>query len=225
MIIDFDSAVRLTEILMAMAFIHQSLEHLWATKSLRPLFLARIFLCIALIAGFSLASVGLFFVALFMLHHFQGPYNGGSDRMSLLTLTCITFVHILPDEQWQHYAFGYLAIQLILSYLIAGWVKIVNPEWRDGRALIDVFTFSIYPVSKTTRKWVKRPRLLFIASWTVMIFELLFPLFLITQTMLFVGLGLAASFHFANHYLFGFNRFFWIWIATYPSLIWLQSLL
>jgi hypothetical protein len=35
-------------------------------------------------------------------------------------------------------------------------------------------------------------------------------------------LALAAAFHLANACLFGLNRFFWVWLAAYPSLIWLQ---
>jgi hypothetical protein len=111
----------------------------------------------------------------------------------------------------------------VLSYFIAGWVKIVNPQWRDGRALQDVFRFSAYPVSEDLRNWADRPRLLCLMSWAVMLFELLFPVTLLTQTSLIIGLAIAAMFHFANACLFGFNRFFWIWLAAYPSLLWLQQ--
>jgi hypothetical protein len=57
----------------------------------------------------------------------------------------------------------------------------------------------------------------------VMLFEGLFPLTLLTQTTLIIALTIAASFHFANACLFGFNRFFWIWLAAYPALLWLQA--
>ena len=56
-----------------------------------------------------------------------------------------------------------------------------------------------------------------------MLFELLFPLSLLTASSLYVALVIAASFHLANACLFGLNRFFWIWIAAYPSLLWLQQ--
>ena len=38
-----------------------------------------------------------------------------------------------------------------------------------------------------------------------------------------VPLLLAAAFHLSNAMLFGLNRFFWIWLCAYPSLIWLQA--
>jgi hypothetical protein len=59
-------------------------------------------------------------------------------------------------------------------------------------------------------------------SWAVISFELLFPLALLTHLTLIIGLAIAAIFHFANACLFGLNRFFWIWLAAYPSILWLQ---
>ena len=93
----------------------------------------------------------LLLLSLLILQRFQGPYNGGSDRMGLLMLCCLYMTHWLGSERWREIAFGYLALQVMLSYFIAGWVKAVNPEWRSGRALRDVFEFSAYPVSESLR--------------------------------------------------------------------------
>jgi hypothetical protein len=41
-------------------------------------------------------------------------------------------------------------MQLVLSYFISGWVKVVNGDWRSGAALRDVFLFSAYPVGATS---------------------------------------------------------------------------
>ncbi len=111
----------------------------------------------------------------------------------------------------------------MLSYFIAGWVKIVNPEWRSGAALRQVFAFSVYPVSESVRAWAKRPALLQRMSWAVMLLELMFPLAFFSKPALIVGLSLTALFHLANACLFGLNRFFWTWIAAYPAIIWLQT--
>lgn len=220
-----DIAIRLTEILLGLAFFQQSIEHIHAPKNEQRLFVPRMFLSILLILGFQTQWVCLALVILgaFILKRFQGPYNGGSDRMSLLILCCLCLVHFMPTLQLQEYVFGYLALQLVLSYFISGWVKVVNPQWRNGRALQDVFLFSAYPVSESLRGWADWPRLLFLMSWAVMGFELLFPLTLLTQTTLIIGLVITATFHFGNACLFGLNRFFWIWLAAYPSILWLQE--
>lgn len=222
---NLDDALRLTEILLGLALLQQSLEHLSISKNERSLFLPRTALSFLLAFGFQAQWVclALLVIGLFILRRFQGPYNGGSDRMGLLILCCLTLSYTQPLTQWREYIFGYLALQSVLSYFIAGWVKIVNPEWRNGRALQDVFRFSAYPVSESLRTWADHPRLLFLMSWSVMLFEILFPFTLLTQITLVIGLIVAAAFHFANACLFGLNRFFWIWLAAYPSIFWLQQ--
>ena len=220
-----EDAIRLTEILLALAFLQQSIEHFKAMRDEQLLFLPRFILSVLLLLGFQpqWVSLALAVLGLFILKRFQGPYNGGSDRMSLLILCCLCLILFMPTMQWREYIFGYLALQLTLSYFISGWVKIINPDWRNGRALRDVFQYSAYPVSESLRIWADHPRLLWLMSWSVMLFELLFPLTLLTQSTLITGLAIAAGFHLANACLFGLNRFFWIWLAAYPSLLWLQQ--
>lgn len=214
-------AIRLTEILLGLALFQQSVEHIKAEWNI---FLPRLFLAVLLIIGFHTAWVAvlLLFSGLAALHIFQGPYNGGADRMSLLILSSLCLVYFLPSQRWQEIVIGYLALQLVLSYFISGWVKIKNPNWRSGRALCDVFQFSAYPVSESLRGWSQSPQLLLVMSWGVMLFELLFPFSLLSTTSLAIALLVAACFHLVNACLFGLNRFFWVWIAAYPSIIWFQ---
>lgn len=221
----FDFALRLTEILLAVAFIQQSLEHMVSTPETRWLFGIRLVASTALMFGLTPDLMLLVLTALSMaaLHIFQGPYNGGSDRMSVLILWCLTIANWVPDPLWQELVFSYLALQLTLSYFISGWVKLVNPDWRSGRALSDVFGFSAYPVSENLRGLAQFPRLMCALSWAVIAFEVAFPLALFTHFSLIAALAIAACFHLANACLFGLNRFFWIWLAAYPSLIWFQD--
>jgi hypothetical protein len=219
------NTIRLTEILLALALVQQSLEHLVRFQNERLLFGARIALCLLVVAG--IASpwplVGLAGLSLLILHRFQGPYNGGSDRMGLLALWCLALARLLPSRPLQELAFGYLGAQLTLSYFISGGVKIVNPDWRSGRALADVFQFSAYPVAESLRSWAGKPRVLLAMSWAVMGFELVFPLTLLWKPALIAGLVVAGTFHLANACLFGLNRFFWTWLAVYPAILWLQG--
>lgn len=220
-----DDAIRLTEILLSVALIQQSLEHLVGLPDERPHYVVRLVLGILLIAGVYPAWIcaALFVNALFILRRFQGPYNGGSDLLSLLLITALCAVHLMPAARWQEYVFGYLALQVIFSYFKSGWSKVVQSDWRTGRALRDVFLFSVYPVSEATRNWTGWPRLLCTVSWAVILLELLFPLALISQPLLVAALAVMLIFHVANFVLFGFNRFVWVWVAAYPSLIWLQG--
>lgn len=218
-------ALRATEILLALAFLQQSAEHIFGPCGARLLFIPRAVLSVVLLLGPCGAWVllGLSAHSLLILHRYQGPYNGGSDRMGLLILYCLCLSRWLPAGVLAEAAFGYLGVQVILSYFISGQVKIVNPEWRSGRALQDVFSFSAYPVAESLRALCKRPRGLCFASWVVMLFEVLFPLSFVNSALLIAALGLAAVFHVANACLFGLNRFVWFWIAAYPSILWLHA--
>ena len=219
----FDLALRATEVLLGLAFLQQSLEHL--TGAARVLFIPRLALSIALILGVysPWALLALCAHSIIILHRYQGPYNGGSDRMGLLILYCLTLSYWLPGGILSEAAFGYLAVQVVLSYFISGQVKITNPDWRTGQALRDVFSFSAYPVASSLRGLADHPKLLWYASWSVMLFEVFFPLSFLNPYILVAALTLALVFHLANAFLFGLNRFVWFWIASYPSILWLQE--
>ncbi|MDH5229923.1 MAG: HTTM domain-containing protein [Gammaproteobacteria bacterium] len=225
LVVEFETALRWTEILLGFAFAQQSLEHLTRFSIERLIFFPRLVLSLLLIFGWQTPWVllALFVLALVMLKCFQGPYNGGADRMGLLILCCCCLVQLAPTQAWKEIAIGYLSLQLTLSYFISGWVKVVNHEWRSGQALCDVFQFSTYPVSENLRLLHLSPRLLFFASWFAMGLELLFPLALFSQIGLLIALTITAVFHFSNACFFGLNRFFWIWISAYPSLLWFQQ--
>ncbi|MEM9341791.1 MAG: HTTM domain-containing protein [Pseudomonadota bacterium] len=216
-------ALRATELLLALAFLQQSAEHIFGHRD-RLLFAPRAGLSLLLLAGIHSPWVLLALTAhsMLILRRYQGPYNGGSDRMGLLILFCLCLAYWLPDGLPTEAAFGYLAVQVLLSYLISGQVKLANPDWRNGRALQDVFRFSAYPVAESLRALANRPRVLWCASWVVMIFEVLFPISLLNLKLLVMALIAATAFHVANAMLFGLNRFVWAWIAAYPSIIWLQ---
>ncbi|MEO9650443.1 MAG: HTTM domain-containing protein [Roseobacter sp.] len=221
----FDLALRTTEILLALAFLQQSAEHIFGSRDGRFLFIPRAVLSVVLLLGLQSQWVLLALCAhsLLILYRYEGPYNGGSDRMGLLILYCLCLSQWLPNSLMSQAAFGYLGMQVTLSYFISGQVKIVNPEWRSGQALGDVFGFSAYPVSETLRSLARKPRLLWVASWIVMLFEVFFPLSFLNSAFLIAVLTLAAAFHVANACLFGLNRFVWFWIASYPSILWLQG--
>ncbi len=221
----FALALRLTEILLALALIQQSAEHIAGPRDEKRLFLPRLALGMGLLAGIAPALVlgALWLQGLWILRRFDGVYNGGSDKMTWLVLTCCLLAHLAPSPYWAEMALGYLAVQLTLSYFVSGWVKVINPDWRSGQALADVFRFSAYPVSRNLRALADRRGLLFAASWAVIVLELIFPLTLLEPRALALGLGLCALFHVSNALHFGLNRFVWAWISAFPALIWFQE--
>ncbi|WP_341863518.1 HTTM domain-containing protein [Gymnodinialimonas sp. 57CJ19] len=214
----FDLALRLTEVLLAVALIQRGAEDV---RHGPGLFGTQILCGAALICGLWPAIVVLWGLGLVQLARFRGPYNGGSDKMVLLVMTCVMAAHLVPALA--EVALAYLAVQLVLSYAVSGWVKLRNPDWRDGTALREVFAFSIYPNSEDLRALSQRPLLMRGASLGVIGFELAMPLALLSQGTLWAALGVAALFHLSNGLLLGLNRFVWAWLAAFPALIWFQA--
>ncbi len=218
----FELALRLSEAALGFALVLRALEHITREPILFGL-QGLAALCLLIGVGRDSAVVALWALSLWQLRRYQGPYNGGSDKMALLGLTCLAAAHLAPSPFWAELALAYLAAQLTLSYLVSGWVKLCNPDWRSGQALSDVFAFSAYPVSENLRALASRRAILKTGSWAVIALEVLFPLSLALSATLYVALGFAATFHLANALLFGLNRFFWIWLSAYPALIWFQA--
>jgi Vitamin K-dependent gamma-carboxylase len=222
---NLDQTVRLAEMILAFALLQQSIEMLYGLRAEKIIAGLRVLLSFCLLFGFQVVAVEflLLVCGFILLMRFRGPYNGGSDSMTLLVLLCLWVSHLAPNQFWRELALGYLSFQLVFSYVQSGWVKIANSDWRSGNALRDVFAFSAYPVSENLRNLATSTRLMLTMSWLVILFELLFPLSLFNQWLLMIALGIAAIFHLANAFLFGLNRFFWIWPAAYPVIIWFQS--
>lgn len=219
------AAQRAGEALLAFAIVQQAIEHLAVRSRERWLFVLQILLGGAMGAGVAPAFVegALLVVSVELIRRFQGPYNGGSDRLRLLVLACVGVSHLVPGDEMPRVALGYLAVQVVLSYGMAGWVKLLNPDWRSGHALRDVLEFSVYPVSRALRAWASAVPTLRALSWTVIAFELAFPLALLHPTALRGALLIALAFHLGNACAFGLNRFVWAWLASYPFLLWFQQ--
>lgn len=221
----FETARRVSEILLAIAFLQQALEHLFTLPRDRVWVAVQLPLTVAMASGVApvLVEGALLLVSVDLLRHFRGPYNGGSDRVRLLILSCLWLSHLAPNPIWAGIAVSYLAVQIVLSYTLAGYVKLANPEWRRGQALADVFAFSVYPVSDALQSWAGARGPLLVLSWLTILFEVLFPLALLHPLALTVTLAAALGFHVANACLFGLNRFVWSWLAAYPCLLWFQQ--
>lgn len=216
-----EDTLHLIEIGLALALIQRAYEHV-ALGDTRIHFAESVLaMSLLMFPGTPEIVAALWGIGLWRLWTFQGPYNGGADKMGMLALTCLTAAHWIPGAA--DIALGYLAVQLVLSYVVSGWVKLRNPDWRSGQALAEVFQMSAYPQADNLRAWGTRTNTMRNASWAVIGFELAFPLALIAAPTLWVALAVAALFHTANAILFGLNRFLWAWVAVFPALIWFQD--
>jgi hypothetical protein len=159
-----------------------------------------------------------------------GPFNGGSDAMTSLSLLMLGIAGSDPFQSViMRGALAYLGVQTVFSYFVAGLSKLKEPGWRRGSALLHFAALPKYGVPEKARVWLAKPGVAPALSWAILLFECSFPLALRGQTCCLVYLSLGVGFHAANALLFGLNRFFFSWIAVYPVLLalsqpWLPAL-
>lgn len=151
----------------------------------------------------------------------EGAFNGGSDYMTILTLITLFLSYTFKGN---NLFVNYLALQLILSYFLAGVVKLKSESWRHGHAVKELFIGPNYAPPTIIKKIVSNNRVSLILCWIVIILELFFPFMFLTKNI-WIIFAFGSIFHFFNFLCFGLNRFFWAWIATYPSLIYLLTIL
>jgi hypothetical protein len=232
-------ALRLTSVLTALALLIQNLEFWRLRKRLEPLelrfgpgvFSGLLGLQLASLLGVIVAPsssplpVSVLFVSTLLVSvHFRGRFSGGADSMGLVLLSGLSVAAWWPEHTST--ALIYVGVQSTLSYLIAGAAKLRRPRWRTGEALRSFFgTGSPYDVPESFQAFLKRGQLAQGASWIIILFELILGAALFDSRWLLIWISAAMLFHFLNFIAFGLNRFWWIWIATYPALIFLSQTL
>ena len=220
-----DWALLRLEIPARPVFVRALLDALLTPGRYRALIGLRLLLALWLMAG-GLGLVGaalLFAIALVLLLRWRGAFNGGSDFMTLVGLSGLLIAHAVgawqgPEAGWRA-GFWYITLQALTSYFMSGWVKLLHPSWRNGRALPQFLDTGIYgplaPHSAYRWPWLART-----VSWTFTVWEGLFPLALLDVRLAVLFCAVASVFHYLVFRFFGLNRFFWAWLATYPAIVW-----
>lgn len=167
----------------------------------------------------ALGPLIIFFTTLLISIRFRGSFNGGSDYMTLILSGAFSILFYFQHQQkiiigclW------YIAIQVTLSYFFSGIAKIKIVEWRNGEALSSLVVNPHYDVPSFMKKILSKQKMALVLSWLIMAFEILFPLVFIAPQLLKLFLVVGFLFHLSNFFSLGLNRFFWIWMATYPAL-------
>ena len=167
----------------------------------------------------------LFLIRWLIAIRFRGKYCGGSDSMLLILLLAILVASVdVNNLNLAKAALLFVSLQSLLSYVLAGWAKIKHHQWRTGASLKFCLQQSVYDLPASIRTLQKYPPLMMAAAWFLMLFELSFVALPISglNPLLWVGVGF--TFHFLNFTALGLNHFFWVWLATYPSL-WLWQVI
>lgn len=166
----------------------------------------------------SVAAIWIAITTVLIGWRWRGSFNGGSDSMTLIVAVSVSAaLFFRTNPKIVLGAIWFLALQLALSYFIAGIVKIKNPAWRSGEALRKLLRSPRYAPPKLFQKLADRPGTVRILAWGMLLFECLFPIGFLNPQIGVLLLKIGIVFHLANVYLLGLNRFFWIWLAAYPA--------
>lgn len=179
----------------------------------------QLFLCgVTLLLGCTPLLAFCFLIALLVCVRFGGSYNGGSDSMTLLTLLALAVAGCIPNTTAQRAAVYYIAVQTCLSYFLAGVVKMREPSWRTGHALMSFLSLNRYGAPELALRLVQRPGFASLASFVLIAFECTFPFALLQSSWALLYMAFGLFFHALNSWALGLNRFLWAWAATYPAL-------
>lgn len=156
----------------------------------------------------------------------RSPYGlDGSYQMSSIILisSCVGSTFFIGKTGIQACVW-FICCQSILSYIIAGIAKLASAKWKSGNAIKQIMGTQSYG-SKIMYSFFKRNHTVsFLVTWSVILFECLFPLVLAgNNDLLIFFLSLGFVFHVANSVFMGLNGFFWAFVAAYPCIWWCAS--
>jgi hypothetical protein len=188
------------------------------------------------IAGATLAASAIFWqasaVALFVIvlvdvgiaiRHQWGL--SGDYHMSLVVAVGLFVATLFPaGSRLQFVGLLFIAVQSILSYFIAGVSKLVSEQWLSGEAPVGVLSTDAWGYVPLYEFLSARPRAAKAVSWSVILFECLFPVVLVAQLPVALGVvGGGVLFHSANAAVMRLNGFFLAFGASYPAVLYLNG--
>lgn len=164
-----------------------------------------------------LADVGIAF-------RHQGGLSG-DYHMSLVVAVGLFVATLFPaGSTLQFVGLLFIAVQSILSYFIAGVSKLVSEQWRSGEAPVGVLSTDSWGYVPLYEFLSGRPAAAKTVSWSVIVFECLFPVVLVAQFPVALGfVGGGVLFHGANAAFMRLNGFFLAFGASYPAVLYLNG--
>ncbi len=143
----------------------------------------------------------------------------GADQMQLIVWLAAVVALLSGQETSAELCLWFIAFQTGMAYCVAGFSKVRAAGWRRGNFLPGVLGTNIYGTQFMGGFLRHHHGLAFALSWTVLLFEMSFPLaWLLPWPWCLVYLVVGCGFHIANAFLMGLGSFLTTFLATYPAL-------
>jgi hypothetical protein len=151
----------------------------------------------------------------------------GADQMNLIITVTLFIVYTINTEVIYKAGLIFIASQSILSYLAAGIAKLRSAKWRSGQAVFEIMNTRTYGYQSVANKLWHAPRFVnIILCWVVIFFEILFiTLLFLPEPWLYIFICCGIIFHLYNAVAMGLNNFFLAFLATYPALLYVHTLI
>ena len=144
----------------------------------------------------------------------------GADQMVVIVLISAGFGAVFGNTAAGNAAVDYAALQLLLSYAIAGIAKAVSKSWRSGQAMVGITGTIGYGQEDAHVFLERRPNVAKTLCWSVILFECgAGPFVLLGYKAAWVVILLGASFHIGIALVMGLNTFVWAFAGSYPALL------
>jgi len=158
-----------------------------------------------------------------IMFRFPGGLSGASEMSFVVNGSLLIATLFAGNARILHVVLLFVAIQGLLAYAVAGVAKLAGGSWRSGDAVVKIFSTSSWGDDRIFALLRRYPTLKPFGSWTVMTFEILFPLVLfLDPPYLFAPFAVAVGFHLFNAVFMGINGFLFIFPATYPAIFYLN---
>jgi hypothetical protein len=142
----------------------------------------------------------------------------GSDQMQVILWVVLILMSAGRDTLVSTLALVFLVAQVVLSYLVSGIAKLISPIWRNGEAVGAIVSTREYGVAPA-RQLLAIPGISLLASWAVIIFEVLGPFLLLNPTVSYAFIAIGISFHLLNWIVMGLRSFVFAFVGTYPLIL------
>jgi hypothetical protein len=144
----------------------------------------------------------------------------GADHMLMLVLGSLLIYFFAPTPLVQRVVLWFLAAETLLAYITAGVVKLKSRRWRQGGALRQILSTTLFECRPFVVIAGQRQQLIRVLHWMVIFFECAAPFLVFTgPTGCLIFLAMGAMFHLSISVMQGLNLFVFAFGATYPAVL------
>lgn len=146
--------------------------------------------------------------------------NEGADQMEVIVLAGTASFYIFRGSPFADAGVLFVAFQSCLAYSVSGVAKIMSPVWRTGVAIRDVMNSVTYGHRRLGGLLSRNKSVALCAGLATIGLELCLGLTpFMPHRVMFPFLACGVVFHGLIAYTMGLNKFFWVFVSTYPYIL------